>query len=116
MRPTSAVSRRELMAAMAVLPLTGGPALAARGSRADRILVQGRPQDSGSPYKLRNIMPALDKLGGVRKMRCREPFSGTVGWHTYVGLAKHGVRFCFTLTVRDVQKSVADLKAFLAVA
>ena len=102
------------MGALAVQTLIGTPALAA--SRADRIMVQGRPQDSGSAYKVRNIMPALDKLGGVRKMRCREPYSGTVGWNTYVGLARSGVRFCFTLSVRDVQKITGDLRAFLKVA
>ncbi|MFD2137617.1 hypothetical protein ACFSLT_24885 [Novosphingobium resinovorum] len=59
-------------------------------------------------------MPALDKLGGVRKMRCREPYSGTAGWATYVGLARAGVRFCFTLSVRDIRKSIADMKAFVA--
>jgi hypothetical protein len=76
-------------------------------------MVQGRPQDTGSRYQLENILPALDKLGGVRKMRCREPYSGTAGWKTYVGLARAGVKFCFTLAVRDINKTLNDLKAFV---
>jgi hypothetical protein len=60
-----------------------------------------------------NIIPALDQLGGIRKMRCREPFSGTAGWAAYVGLAKAGVQFCFTLAGRDVTKTMNDLRAFL---
>jgi hypothetical protein len=61
-------------------------------------------------------MPALDQLGGVRKMRCREPYSGTAGWATYVALAKAGVQFCFTLAGRDVNKTMNDLRAFLRAA
>ena len=105
-----------LGAAIAAPMVSTVPAAAAAASRIDRIMVQGRPQDSASLYKVRNIMLALDRLGGVRKMRCREPYSGTPGWKTYVGLAQLGVRFCFTLSIRDVQKIVGDLKAFLAVA
>lgn len=107
-------SRRQIMVMAAAAPLLSATALAA-GSRIDRIMVQGRPQDTGSIYKVRNIMPALDRLGGVRKMRCREPFSGTPGWNTYVGLAREGVKFSFTLAGRDIARTIADLKAFLAV-
>jgi hypothetical protein len=77
-------------------------------------MVQGRPQDTASVYKARNVLSALDQLGGVRKMRCREPYAGTPGWHTYISLARAGVRFCFTLSGREVPQSIADLKAFLA--
>lgn len=108
-------SRRFVLGAVAAAPFASTLASAATSS-VGRIMVQGRPQDTGSLYKLKNIMPALDKLGGVRKMRCREPFSGTAGWSTYVGLAREGVKFVFTLSVRDISRSVADLKAFLAVA
>lgn len=108
-------SRRQILGAMAVTPFLSSPVLAAT-SKIDRIMVQGRPQDTGSVYKLNNIMTALDKLGGVRKMRCREPYSGTPGWATYVGLAREGVKFCFTLAGRDIPKTIADLKAFLKVA
>lgn len=106
------LSRRHLIAgAAAAISL---PAVA-RGasSPVQRMMVQGRPQDTGSPYKLANILPALDKLGGVRKMRCREPFRGTAGWATYVGLARAGVQFCFTLSVRNIQTTLGDLRAFL---
>lgn len=108
-------TRRRIMGAMAAMPFASAAARAAP-SRVDRLMVQGRPQDTGSLYKVRNILPALDKLGGVRKMRCREPFSGTPGWATYVGLGQEGVRFCFTLTARDIATSLRDLKAFLAMA
>lgn len=114
----SLTSRRSLIGALAASPLLlstachAAPAPSARS----RICVQGRPQDSGSSYKFPNIMRALNQLGGVRLMRCREPFSKTVGWNTYVALARAGVRFCFTLTVRDPQSSVADLRAFLELA
>ncbi len=107
-------SRRQILGAMAVTPFISSPLMAAT-SKIDRIMVQGRPQDTGSVYKLANIMTALDKLGGVRKMRCREPFAGTPGWATYVGLARAGVKFSFTLSGRDIAKTIADLKAFLAV-
>jgi len=108
-------SRRQVLAAAAAAPLLASPVLAA-ASRVDRIMVQGRPQDTGSVYKVRNIIPALDQLGGVRKIRCREPFSGTPGWNTYVGLAREGVKFSFTLAVRDIAVTIADMKAFLAAA
>lgn len=110
------LTRRRLVAGVASIPVAAWATTAFASAKADRIMVQGRPQDTGSLYKVRNIMPALDQLGGVRKMRCREPFSGTVGWKTYVDLAKQGVRFCFTLTIRDVNKTVADLNAFLRAA
>jgi hypothetical protein len=111
--PRWIVSRRSLLAILAAMPLASKAAGAAP-SRADRIMVQARPQDTASLYKVRNILPALDQLGGVRKIRCREPYKGTPGWHTYTGLARAGVRFCFTLSGREVARSVADLKAFLA--
>lgn len=106
------ISRRQVLGGLSTLPFVSVPALAA-SSRLERVMVQGRPQDTGSLYKVRNIMPALDRLGGVRKMRCREPYSGTPGWNTYVGLAREGVRFCFTLSGREIARSIADLKAFL---
>ena len=105
-------SRRQLIGAIAATPLLGTSARASL--RTGFVMVQGRPQDSGSAYKFRNIMPALDALGGVRKMRCREPYSGTVGWNTYLALAKAGVRFCFTLSARDTARSIADLHMFMA--
>lgn len=107
-------TRRQIVGTMAVLPFCSGIAEAAP-SRLDRFMVQGRPQDTRSLYKVPNILPALDRLGGVRKMRCREPFSGTPGWATYVGLAQAGVKFCFTLTARDVSTTLRDLNAFLSV-
>lgn len=79
-------------------------------------MVQGRPQQTDSPYKLTAIMTALDRLGGVRKMRCRDPYTGTTGWNTYVGLARRGVKFSFTLSVRDISRTISDLNAFLAAA
>jgi len=98
---------------LVVAPLV--PSLAgASEARSQRIIVQGRPQDTGSNYKFENIMPALDKLGGVRKMRCREPFSGTPGWNTYIRLARAGVKFYFTLAGRDIAKSISDLRSFIA--
>ncbi|SMP58293.1 hypothetical protein SAMN06296065_102445 [Novosphingobium panipatense] len=103
------------MGSLAVLALMPAKSRAAPRSR-DRIMVQGRPQDTGSLYKVRNIIPALDQLGGVRKMRCRDPYSGTPGWNTYVGLAREGVTFCFTLSVRDIARTLSDLRAFLAAA
>lgn len=57
-------------------------------------------------------MRALDQLGGVRLMRCRIPYSKTIGWATYSALAQSGVRFCFTLTTRDIATTVTDLMAF----
>lgn len=108
-----ALSRRQLVAGMAAAPLI--PAVAKAGpAQIARFMVQGRPQDTQSVYKLANIMSALDKLGGVRKMRCREPYSGTAGWATYVGLARAGVKFCFTLSVRDIAVTLRDLRSFLA--
>ncbi len=95
-------------------PLLGAASLSP--SPRPRLCVQGRPEDSGSLYKVANIMPALDQLGGVRLMRCREPDANTVGWNTYVGLARAGVRFCFTLQGREPQNSLADLRSFLLVA
>lgn len=108
------VSRRQVVGGLTALPLLASPALAQ--SWANRVMVQGRPQDTGSLYKVANILPALDQLGGIRKMRCREPFSGTAGWNTYVGLARGGVRFCFTLSVRDIATTIRDLRNFLTVA
>lgn len=106
------LSRRNLIAGAAAVASLPAVARAASTS-VQRIMVQGRPQDTGSPYKLANILAALDKLGGVRKMRCREPYRGTAGWATYVGLARAGVRFCFTLSVRNIQTTLGDLRAFL---
>lgn len=106
-------SRRQAAAGLAVLPLVPATVRAAP-SRLDRVMVQGRPQDTASLYKVRNMLPALDKLGGLRRMRCREPYSGTPGWNTYIGLARAGVTFCFTLSGREIAKSIADLKAFAA--
>jgi hypothetical protein len=111
MKSSIFLSRRHLIAAMAMLPLLTSPAAAA--SKAGRVMVQCRPQDTGSLYKVWNIMPALDLLGGIRKVRCRDPYRGTLGWNTYVGLAQAGVKFCFTLSVRNINNIVADLKAFL---
>jgi hypothetical protein len=78
----------------------------------DRLMVQGQPQNSGSAYNHPNIMRALDALGGLRLMRCRIPYSNTIGWKTYSALAQSGVRFCFTLTTRDILTTVNDLIAF----
>ncbi|MFD2136102.1 hypothetical protein ACFSLT_14790 [Novosphingobium resinovorum] len=78
-----------MAAGLAVLPLVPATVHAVP-SRLDRVMVQGRPQDTGSLYKVRNILPALDKLGGLRRMRCREPYAGTPGWNTYLGLARQG--------------------------
>ena len=105
-------SRRQVVAGLAALPLVPATARAS-SSRLGRVMVQGRPQDTGSLYKVRNIIPALDQLGGLRRMRCREPYGGTPGWNTYVGLARQGVTFCFTLSARDIAKTLSDLKAFL---
>lgn len=80
----------------------------------DRFMVQGRPQDTSSVYKARNIIPALDALGGVRQMRCRAPFSGTLGWNQTVALANAGVKFCFTLPIKDINVLVNDIVAFEA--
>lgn len=107
------LSRREMVGAMMAAPLVPTFAHAAT-SAVDRLMVQGRPQDTGSVYRLNNILPALDKLGGVRKMRCREPYNYTAGWATYVGLARAGVKFCFTLSVRDISKTLTDMRAFVA--
>lgn len=107
---TLSMTRRAFVAASIVAPL----ATQSRAAPANlnRFMVQGRPQDTGSLYKVRNIMPALDLLGGVRRMRCRAPFSNTPGWVTYQGLAREGVRFCFTLPVKDPTVLVADLITF----
>ncbi len=105
------LSRRALLGAMAAVPLIGNPAFSA--TLHGKLMVQGRPQDSGSNYKLGNILHAMDQLGGVRMMRCREPYTGTLGWNTYVGLARAGVKFSFTLSVRDPARSLADLRSFL---
>lgn len=107
-----ALTRRHLIGGLAALPFVNVPAFAA--TPVQRMMVQGCPSNTQSRYTVANIMPALDKLGGVRKMRCREPYSGTAGWKAYVGLAKAGVRFCFTLTARrPIATSIADLKKFL---
>lgn len=107
------LSRRTIVSALATMAFT--PALGAtRSKRLDRMMVQGRPQDTGSVYKAGNILRALDQLGSIRKMRCREPFSGTPGWRTYIALAQAGVQFCFTLSGRDVGRSIADLRTFHA--
>lgn len=110
-RSGTVFTRRHFLAAATVLPFVR-PAIAAP-SPLDRVMVQGRPQDTGSPYKLRNIMPALDALGGLRKMRCRAPFSGTPGWQSYEGLADEGVRFCFTLPIKDPIVLIDDMVAFV---
>ncbi|EJL23520.1 hypothetical protein [Novosphingobium sp. AP12] len=109
------LSRRALMGVLTAVPLMPVQALV-RSPVIDRFMVQGRPQDTASVYKRVNIMRALDKLGGVRRMRCREPFRGTPGWATYVGLARGGVKFCFTLTARPIQTTIADIRAFLRAA
>ncbi|WP_416357029.1 hypothetical protein ACLNGM_02410 [Aureimonas phyllosphaerae] len=110
-RSGAAFTRRQFLAAAAVVPFVR-PANAIP-SLLDRVMVQGRPQDTGSPYKVRNIMPALDALGGLRRMRCRAPFSGTPGWQSYEGLANEGVRFCFTLPIKDPTVLVDDMVAFV---
>lgn len=108
------ISRRHLIGGLAALPLVSVPAFAA--SNLQRLMVQGCPSNTQSRYTVANILPALDKLGGVRKMRCREPFSGTAGWKAYVGLAQAGVKFCFTLTgSRPIATSISDLKRFMTV-
>ncbi|PNU04775.1 calcium-binding protein [Novosphingobium guangzhouense] len=109
------LTRRAVIGGLAAAPLLS-PAALAQGGAISRFMVQGRPQDTGSPYKLANILPALNRLGGVRRMRCREPYRGTPGWATYVGLARAGVKFCFTLSVRAIPTTIGDLKAFLAAA
>ncbi len=55
----------------------------------------------------------MDQLGGIRLMRCREPDANTLGWNTYLGLARAGVRFIFTLTGREPANTIADLRSFL---
>jgi len=109
------LSRRALMGVLAAVPFVPGMALD-RSPAINRFMVQGRPQDTASVYKRANIMHALDSLGGVRRMRCREPFKGTPGWATYLGLARAGVKFCFTLTVRPIKTTIADIRAFLKAA
>jgi hypothetical protein len=109
------LSRRHFLAGLTASPLLAPSGNAASPS-AGRIMVQGRPQDTSSRYKVENIVPALALLGGVHKMRCREPYSRTAGWNTCVGLARMGVRFCFTLSARDIAKSVTDFRAFLRLA
>lgn len=106
------ISRRHLIGGLAAIPFLPTPSFAS--TAVQRLMVQGCPSNTQSRYTVANIMPALDTLGGVRKMRCREPFSGTAGWSAYVGLAKAGVKFCFTLTAkRPIATSIADLKKFL---
>ena len=112
--PPAGFSRRVVLGAIAATPLLGTPVFGAPVR--NRLIVQGRPQDSGSNYKLGNILRAMDQLGGVRMMRCREPYANTVGWNTYVGLARAGVKFSFTLSVRQPERSLADLRSFLQVA
>lgn len=107
------ISRRAALGMIATVPLLLANAPQSGNRNRQRLMIQGRPQDSGSLYKVPNIMRAFDQLGGVRLMRCREPFSKTVGWNSYIGLAHAGVRFCFTLAARDPQRSLADLRAFL---
>lgn len=110
------VSRRGALRSVLATPLLAlAPAPGGLGLR-NRVMVQGRPQDTGSPYKLRSIMMALDALGGVRRMRCRIPYQGTPGWNTYVGLARAGVTFCFTLSTRLLATTIQDLRAFARVA
>jgi hypothetical protein len=58
------LSRRHLIGALATAPLIPSIARGATPS-ISRLMVQGRPQDTQSPYKLANILPALDKLGGA---------------------------------------------------
>jgi hypothetical protein len=115
---TDNVSRRGVLQSAFALPIiTLCPSTAqAETQLRTRVMVQGRPQDTGSPYKLRPIMKALDSLGGVRQMRCRIPYQGTPGWATYVGLARAGVRFCFTLSTRPLATTVRDLVSFNRVA
>lgn len=110
------VSRRGILRSALATPLLA-LTLAARGPEPrNRVMVQGRPQDTGSPYKLRPILMALDALGGIRRMRCRIPYQGTPGWNTYVGLARAGVTFCLTLSTRPLATTIQDLKAFIRVA
>jgi hypothetical protein len=111
---TFSLSRRAVVGTLMAAPLLSIPAFG-QASRS-RVIVQGRPQDSGSVYKSANIMSACDQLGGVRLMRCRDPYTGTVGWNTYVALARAGMRFSFTLSVRDPDRTIADLRAFLQAA
>lgn len=107
-----APSRREVLGALAVSPFIAQPALASTNK--SRLIVQCRPQDTGSNYKFNNIMRALQQLGGVTTIRCREPYSGTIGWRTYVALGRAGIRFIFTLTPRrNPSSSISDLKTFL---
>ena len=115
----TSLSRRRLLGALAISPLLGAAvsplfgAASSSPSPLSRLCVQGRPEDTGSVYKVANIMSALNQLGGVRLMRCREPDANTVGWNTYVGLARAGVRFIFTLTAREPANTMADLRKFL---
>lgn len=108
------LSRRSVLGAIAAAPFF--PKMALGQTAQSRVMVQGRPQDTGSVYKYGNIMSALNQLGGVRLMRCRDPYTGTMGWNTYVLLARAGVRFNFTLSIRDPNRTIADLKAFLQAA
>ncbi|WP_395394995.1 calcium-binding protein [Novosphingobium sp. BL-8A] len=114
----TSLTRRQIVAAAITLPFVSAmPTIAkAAPSRLDRFMVQGRPEIGRSLYKAANILPALDQLGGVRKMRCREPYSGTPGWANYLSLAQAGVKFCFTLMARDLETSLQDLRAFAAAA
>jgi hypothetical protein len=110
------VSRRGILRSVLATPLLALAPMARELEPRNRVMVQGRPQDTGSPYKLRPIMVALDALGGVRRMRCRIPYQGTAGWNTYVGLARAGVTFCFTLSTRPLATTIQDLRAFTRVA
>lgn len=105
------ITRRHLLAAAATAPFVS----LARANQPllSRVMVQGRPQDTGSSYKVRTIMPALDALGGIRQMRCRSPFLNTPGWNTYSGLAAAGVKFCFTLPIKEPAALVSDMVTFI---
>lgn len=106
------LSRRTLLQSALATPVSAMAAPVGKADARHRVMVQGRPQDTASPYKLRPILAALDALGGIRLMRCRIPYQRTPGWHTYVGLARAGVRFCFTLSTRPLATTIEDLVAF----
>lgn len=116
--PAIDLSRRSILRSAFAVPIAGLYPTAVRADMRPqaRVMVQGRPQDTGSPYKLRPILTALDLLGGVRRMRCRVPYVGTPGWATYVGLARAGVKFCFTLSTRPLPTTIQDLVKFNRVA
>jgi hypothetical protein len=110
------VSRRGILRTALAAPVLALAPAARLPDPRNRMMVQGRPQDTGSPYKLRPILTALDALGGIRKMRCRIPYQGTPGWATYVGLARAGVTFSFTLSTRPLATTIQDLTAFARIA